>query len=78
MAKLAPHLFAYVKKSCLETCSRIRTGDEHKREHQQIADLPELNENKEKGLDNLQLPAFIVASFISDQKNYTCLTMKCW
>ena len=28
-----------------------------------MADLPELNENKEKELDNLKLPAFIVARF---------------
>lgn len=63
MGKLAPHLFAYVKKSCLETCSRILTGDEHTREHQKVADLPELNENKEKGLGNLKLPALIVARF---------------
>ena len=36
---------------------------EHTREHQQVADLPELNENKEKGLGNLKLPALIVARF---------------
>ena len=63
MGKLAPHLFAYVKKTCLEACSRILTEDEHKREHQQVADLPELNENKEKGHGNLKLPALIVARF---------------
>ena len=41
----------------------LLTGDEHTREHQQVADLPELNENKEKGLGNLKLPALIVARF---------------
>ena len=48
--------------------------NEHKREHQQIADLPELNENKEKGFDNLQLPAFIVARFTN---GCTYMTVVC-
>ena len=51
------------REGFLETCSRILTGDEHNREHQQVADLPELNENKEKGLGNLKLPALLVARF---------------
>ena len=68
MGKLAPHLFAYVKKSCLEMCLRIRTGNEHKREHQPIADLPE-----EKGLDNLQFACFAVASFTNGCTHTFCL-----
>ena len=59
MGKLAPHLFAYVKKGFLELCLQVRTGDRHKRENLPNADLPELNEHKEKGLDNLQLPALL-------------------
>ena len=39
MCKLAPHLFAYVNESCLQMCSRILTGHEHKSSHWPIADL---------------------------------------